>query len=215
MVTWTQPPAAGAFLLREVGRFASRVSGVLAAGQQVLPGTVLGKVLLGGATTDATGNTGNGTITMDATNPVRKGAKVGDYKATCIAAAANGGTFRVQDPEGFVLGDVAVGETFDNGVKFAIADGGTDFIVGDKFTITVASGSGNYTALAPNAEDGSQVAAGVSFYTVYASAGAQPCVAIARDAELIADELIWPVGITSGEKSAAIQTLRTLGLLAQ
>lgn len=123
-------------------------------------GTVLGKVTLGAATTAFSG-TGNGTITMDATTPVRKTAKVGDYTATCITAASDGGIFRVEDPDGYVLGDVAVAATFDDDIKFVIADGSTDFTVGAKFTITVAAGSGKYKPAVETATDGSAVAAAI------------------------------------------------------
>lgn len=86
--------------------------------------------------------TGNGVMTLDATTPVLAGAKNGSYTATCVAAATNSGTFRVEDPDGYVLGDVAVGATFADDIKFVIADGATDFVVGDKFTIAVTTGAG-------------------------------------------------------------------------
>lgn len=86
--------------------------------------------------------TGNGTLTMDAATPVLTGAKNGTYVVTCITAALNGGTFRVEDPDGYVLGDVDVGATFADDIKFVIADGSTDFTVGAKFTIAVTTGAG-------------------------------------------------------------------------
>lgn len=121
-------------------------------------GTLLGKILLGAATAAAKsgGNTGNGVFTIDATTPILANAKVGIYTVRCIAAATNGGTFRVTDPFGNVLGDIAVGGTFANQIKFAIADGSADFIVGDGFDITVAAGSGKYKAYDADNVDGSQ-----------------------------------------------------------
>lgn len=86
--------------------------------------------------------TGNGVMTLDATTPVLAGAKNGTYVVTCVTAAANGGTFRVEDPDGYVLGDVAVGATFADDIKFVIADGSADFVVGDKFTIAVTVNAG-------------------------------------------------------------------------
>ncbi len=121
-------------------------------------GTLLGKILFGAATAAAKsgGNTGNGTLTMDPTTPILARAKVGVYLVRCIAAATNGGTFRVTDPDGYVLGDVAVGDTFANQIKFVIADGSTDFIVGDGFDVTIAAGSGKYKAYDKDNVDGSQ-----------------------------------------------------------
>jgi len=104
-------------------------AGALAATQGVATATPAAK---------SGGNTGGGTITMDITTPVGAGAKEGVYTVRCIAAASNSGTFRVLDPDGFNLGDIAVGGTFDNDIKFVIADVGTDFIVGDGFDVTVA-----------------------------------------------------------------------------
>ena len=124
-------------------------------------GTVLGKITKGSATAAAKsgGNAANtGALTMYATTPVLAGAKVGVYTVRCITAATNGGTFRVTDPEGFVLGDVAVGATFANDIKFAIADGTQDFIVGEGFDITVAAGSGYYKTVNSANVDGSNVA---------------------------------------------------------
>ena len=48
---------------------------------------------------------------------------------------------------------------FDDDIKFAVADGGTDFIVGDGFDITVAAGSGKYKMALAAAVDGSAVPA--------------------------------------------------------
>lgn len=121
-------------------------------------GTLLGKILLGAATAAAKsgGNTGNGVFTIDATTPILAFAKAGIYTVRCITAATNGGIFRVTDPFGNVLGDVAVGSTFANQIKFAIADGTTDFIVGDGFDVTIAAGSGKYKAYSSSNVDGSQ-----------------------------------------------------------
>ncbi|MCF8265828.1 MAG: hypothetical protein K9I99_15115, partial [Melioribacteraceae bacterium] len=119
--------------------------------------TVLGKETLGAVTVAADGgNTGNGVFTLDATTPKLARAKAGIYKVVCIAAATNGGTFRVTDPEGYVLGDVAVAATFSNQIKFSIADGATDFVVGDTFDVTIAAGSGKHLAYSSSNVDGTQ-----------------------------------------------------------
>lgn len=128
-------------------------------GQDLVRGSVLGKITLGTATSAAKsgGNTGNGTCTVDATTPVLANAAVGVYTVRCITAATNGGTFRVNAPDGTVLGDVAVAATFASQIKFVIADGATDFIVGDGFDITIAAGSGKYVLATAAAVNGSAV----------------------------------------------------------
>ncbi|WP_441252412.1 hypothetical protein AB8A28_14010 [Tardiphaga sp. 71_E8_N1_1] len=64
----------------------------------------------------------------------------GDEFVVSVAAAvpANGGVFSVVDPSGARLADATVGAPYDSGhVKFTIADGATDFAIGDGFDVTV------------------------------------------------------------------------------
>jgi hypothetical protein len=206
---------AAGFLISEANGNLSRDNGVLITGQNLGAGTVLGKITLAGASETHAGNTGNGVMTIDVTNPVRQGARAGVYTATCIAAAANGGTFRVEDPDGNVMGDVEVGATFDDDIKFVIADGSADFIVGDKFLITVAAGSGKYKILTPAAQDGSQTAAGILLAPVDATSADQACAVVARVAEVNSNELTWPGGISAGDKAAAIAKLAAADVLVR
>lgn len=146
-------------------------------------GTVLGKITKGAVSSAAKsgGNTGNGTLTPDATTPKIAGAIAGIYTVRCIAAATNGGTMRVTDPNGNVLGDISVGSTFSNQVKFLTADGTTDFIVGDGFDITVAAGSLNYKAY-DNAEvDGTEKAVAVLAEAIDATSEAKCSAYFAGD----------------------------------
>ena len=134
------------------------------SGQIVKRGTVLGQITVGSATSAAKsgGNTGNGTLVLDATTPVLANAAAGVYTVRCIEAVTNGGKFTVIDPKGVELGPVIIpagagnSVTFSDRIKFALTDGGTDFIVGDGFDITVAAGSGKYVTSVATATDGSQ-----------------------------------------------------------
>lgn len=148
----------------------------LLSGQNLTRGSVLGRIDTGGTTSAAKagGNTGNGTLTLDATTPVRAGAKTGVYTVRFTAAATNNGTFRVTDPDGFVLGEVVMAGgagAWDNDIKFAVADGSTDFVVGDGFDITVAAGSGKYKLAATAAVDGSAIPVAILAEDTDASAG--------------------------------------------
>ena len=165
----------------------------IASGQNLTRGTVLGKITNGAATVAAAGageagaNTGDGTLTMNATTPILAGAKAGVYSVKCTTAATNGGTFRVFDPDGYVLGDVAVGATFANGIKFAIADGaGADFAAGDGFAVTIAAGAGSYNAVNSANIDGSDA----------------PVAVLASDANATDGAVVAPVYLT-GEFNAA------------
>jgi hypothetical protein len=52
---------------------------------------------------------------------------------------ANGGVFSVVDPDGVALANATVGAAYNGAhIKFTIADGATDFVVGDGFNVTVA-----------------------------------------------------------------------------
>ena len=57
--------------------------------------------------------------------------------------------FKLEDPDGSLLGEFTLtagagaSTVIDaGGLKMTVTDGATDFIVGDKFTMTVAAGSG-------------------------------------------------------------------------
>jgi len=119
-------------------------------------GTVLGEITkaIGNPVADA-GNTGDGTVTDVS---LGSAAKLGTYILECITAAANGGTFKVLDPDGVRLDDADVGAVYTGAINFTINDGATDFAVGDKFTIEVTEGSGKYKVVNSANVDGSQEA---------------------------------------------------------
>lgn len=190
---------------------------LLAGAGNLITGTVLGKITKGTATAAAKagGNAANtGALTMDVTTPVLAGAQVGVYTVRCITAAANGGTFRVEDPDGFVIGDVAVGATFAERVKFVIADGAQDFIVGEGFDITVAAGSGKWKKHINGAVDGSGVAAGILLDARDASGEADvKAVAVLADARVAAEFLTWDASVDNADKkNAALAQLAAVNI---
>lgn len=137
-------------------------------------GTLLGRVTLGAATKAAKsgGNAANtGDMTLDVTTPILANAMAGVYTVRCISTASNGGVFRVTSPDGDVLGDVAVAATFANQIKFVIADGSQDFVVGEGFDVTVAAGSGYLKKSATASVDGSQRPVAILVDDVDASGG--------------------------------------------
>ena len=108
----------------------------LLSGENRTRGALLGKTVTAGTIAGAAkaGNTGNGTI---GSLTVGTRAKLGVYRATCITAATDAGTFKVEDPNGKLIGNATVAVAFVNEVNFTIADGSTDFAIGDSFAITV------------------------------------------------------------------------------
>lgn len=124
-------------------------------------GTVLGKITIGAVPTTGTaagGNTGTGAMTGVAG---KRRTKVGVYTITCQQAIANGGLFKVVNPEGKIIGYANVGAAFvSDELNFSIADA-TDFVAGDSFTVTVPAGSGKYAIVDKDNIDGTGVAVGI------------------------------------------------------
>jgi hypothetical protein len=75
--------------------------------------------------------------------------------------------------------------------------------------------SGKYKALDPAAADGSEVAAGIFYDAVDASAADAEGVALVRLAEVNAAELVWPAGTTGGEQTTALGQLAALTIIAR
>jgi hypothetical protein len=188
-------------------------------------GTVLGQIanaLTATSAVKASGaNTGGGSLTVDGTTPVLPGAKPGVYTVRETVAAAvigtHSGLFEVRDPDGKVLGEVEVGQTFADQIKFSIAYATADFVVGDGFDVTVGAGSGKYVQLNPAAADGSQNVAGVvaRAVTVDGSVDTPAAVAVRGPVNLKSSGLVWPSGITDNQKAAAIVQLAKLGLIVR
>lgn len=221
----TETLHAGAFLVSEEENYYSRDQVVIESGQGVLQaGTVLGQRVAGAASSavKASGaNTGNGALTLDATTPVLANATPGVYTVRCTVAGTNAATFRVSDPKGTVLGDTSfngsgASASFADRIKFAIADGATDFIVGDGFDITVAAGSGKYIACPNTANDGSDVACAVLFGKVDATSADKVAVAVKRVAQVRISDLSWSASVVSASSQAAkLAQLAAVGVIGR
>ncbi|ACI92712.1 putative phage protein Gp19 [Afipia carboxidovorans OM5] len=212
------------FVLAEANGNRSRDNLKIGASQTILAGTVLGvsaaKAMAAASAVKAGGaNTGDGTMTLDANTPILPGAKLGVYTVRCIAAAANGGTFRVENPNGDVIGDVAVGATFADDIKFVIADGAADFVVGDGFDVTVTETDATLAEFgALNLADAAGLAIAVAIALYPATTGAGESVEIAgitRDCTVNGKCLEWPAGITDQQKAAAVSQLAERGIIVR
>jgi hypothetical protein len=186
------------------------------AARTLTTGMVVGRATKGAATGAAVGgNTGNGTITAAPT--VGAATKVGVYRLVCIEPAANLGTFLVSDPDGVALGAATVGtQAVLGGLTFTIADGATDFVSGDSFTITVAAGTGKVVQLTLAATNGTEDAYGVLVADATAADGADGRgVVLVRNAIIDSSKLIWPAGADTDQKAAALALLATQGIIAR
>lgn len=211
MSTTTQPKFVGDVLVHEISQPYTRDKAILAIGSASQIGAVMGRIFLGAATSAAKagGNTGTGTLTLDATAPVQAGAKRGAYAVRMLTAT----TFRVEDPDGFVLGDGANGTAFVDDLKFVIAAGGTAFVAGDGFDITVADGSDQVVPLDLTAVNGAQIPDSISLETKAVSAAVQPLEIAARACCVDTYFLVWPAGATDAQKATALATLKAKGIV--
>ena len=189
MTTLTQKNRLGEYVLCEADCTLSREAIAVLAGDALESGQVLGQITVGAsATVAAMANTGNGTI---GTVTLAAGAQAGAYFAYAIEPAANGGKFVVEDPAGKTIGIATVAVAFSaGGLTFTIADGSTDFVSGDSFTITVAAGSGKYAPYDPAGTDGRQKAVAILYAGLDTSASDRPAVITARQAEVDANRLV-------------------------
>lgn len=177
-------------------------------------GTALGKTLTAGSATAtaAAGNTGNGTmgaITVSGT------AQVGTYTLRIVTAAANAGDFVVTDPQGDVVGFGHVAVAFNQGgLAFTLADGATDFAVGDSFAIAV-SGTVKYKIAVQTATDGSNVVAALVLddYSVAATTDTVVLCLVQGPAEVSKGALVLDASYDlAAEKDAVYASLEALGI---
>lgn len=209
-------PRALTFVLSEADGNLSRDEGTLALSQTIVPGQVL--AILAAATgvtvtfAARAGNTGNGVLTL--ANPAYTAKlKPGAYSAVCTVAAANGGTFRLER-DGVEVETKAVGANFTRELKFAIADGAADFVVGDAFDFSVDMGEDDdvgeqYVEWDPTATNGSEVPAAFSCYgAVTDDTTTQRIVVIDKLAVINGQDIAWPEGVTDAQKNKAVRELK-------
>jgi hypothetical protein len=150
----------------------------------VLAGTILARKAVATAVTPAAdgGNTGDGTVTLATVVAGPIVPLVGAYNLECIEAVAEGGIFKLVDPNGaqvatgLIMTVGAGGTTImeAGGMQWTVTDGATDFIVGDKFSLTVAA-DGKMVVYAIDGAAGAQVPKSVITYDVVAAgAGNEP-----------------------------------------
>lgn len=80
-------------------------------------------------------------------------------------------------------------------------------------TVVALLDAGKYEILDPAEDDGAEVAAGILAYATDATDADVEATFIVRDAEVAADRLVWPEGITELQKTAAIAQLADVGII--
>ncbi|MFK0163925.1 head decoration protein [Rhizobium sp. NPDC090279] len=74
---------------------------------------------------------------------------------------------------------------------------------------------GKFKPLAPDATDGTQIAAAIILQHADATAGDQEVVNLKRRAQVVLQNLVWPAAITAAQKQAALDQLAALGIIAR
>ena len=139
MTILTEAPRPGEAIISQAPGTRSREAIAVMASQTLLANQVIGRTASAAtvaAAVAAAGNTGNGVLTLAGT-PFTAAVQPGAYRVTFIEPVTNLGTFIVESPEGLIVGRGVVGAAYSGHVAFTIADGATDFVAGDTFTITV------------------------------------------------------------------------------
>ena len=185
-------------------------------------GTVLGRTFVSTSVTATAGtNTGNGAIgTVTATGKAQRGT----YTIRIIKAASNAGDFTVSDPSGAVIGNGTVAVAYSNQIAFTLADGATDFVVGDSWTVEVV-GDYKYKKVEATATDGSSIARAIyisandgSFSTsTIAATTDTPVIALVRGAAIVGKEtLTYGASIdTTAEKTKMYSELEAIGIICR
>lgn len=222
MVTLTEGMHEGEFigeLAMGVGYHVDAVT--LESGNNLSAGAVLGFIPSGTSASAAKsgGNTGDGTFVLDATTPILPGAKEGVYTLRCIEAATNGGVFRLEDPDGVVLGDFTITGgaggtvTVAEEIKGVLTDGATDFAEGDGFDITISALGGTVTEYDPAGTNGSQDVHGILMKNTDATSADTATTELRRGpATVNGNDLVWKTGTTAAQKTAAKVVLLDMGI---
>lgn len=189
----------------------------------VAAGTILARKTVADAVTAAAdaGNTGDGTVTLATVAAGSVVPLVGAYNFECTAAVTNGGVFKLVDPNGAIVatdliltagaGATTVIEAA--GLQFTVTDGATDFIVGDKFSLTVAA-DGNMVVFATDGAGGAQIPTEILTYDVTATGAGNVAIRAAISGEFRKEKLIIDAdGDDSNIDAAVIDKLRDFGLV--
>lgn len=185
-------------------------------------GTVFGKYFVATSVTATAGtNTGNGAIgTVTSTGKAVRGT----YTIRIIEAATNAGNFTVSDPSGAVIGNGTVAVAYSNQLAFTLADGATDFVVGDSWTVEVV-GDYKYKQVEATATDGTAVACAIyisandgSFGTsTIAATTDTSIIALVRGAAVVGKEtLTYGASVnTTAEKTKMYSELESVGIICR
>jgi len=192
----------------------SREQVIVLGGQDLVMGSVAGKIKNGSVPITGTAGSNTGAVTCTGVTGGSK-TKAGTYTLRCVMAVSAGGVFSVSDPDGKALPDANVGVAYTNpAINFTLNDAGADAVVGDSFTITVPAGSGKIRELNLTGIDGSQDAYCIMIAGADTTDTTQKQVAYTSGGalELLAGEIL--TGATSGATAQVVSSTLDSGTFA-
>ena len=202
VATLTETRHAEGFIVSEVpGGRLSRDQGILASGQNVAAGAVLGTIL--GATASAVAlrtNTGNGTFgTINVLPPAQEGT----YQLVMETAT----TFDVTAPNGEQLPQGSTGSAYaQGGLSFTLTAGGAAFVQGDAFDLDVTTTGSGYAVYDPTLDNGQEIATAIALNDTNATSAACNIGVFTGPGEINSSELVWGSNVTTAEQQAAALT---------
>ncbi len=187
----------------------------------VLDGTILARQTVDAAIVETAdgGNTGNGTVTASVVG-VDELPVPGDYNLECTFVVADGGVFKLEDPEGNIVEDnltLRVGAglvtTFNvQGLQIVVTDGGTDFAAGDKFAVAVVA-NGKLVPFVIGGVAGAGIPKNVLTFDVTATGAGDEAIRSMISGEVRKEKLIIDAdGDGSNITDAILDDLRNYGI---
>lgn len=190
----------------------------------VIEGTILARKAVDDAVVAAAdgGNTGDGTTTLATVVAGAVVPLVGAYNLEVTEAVVNGGVLKLEDPNGALVasglimtvgaGAATVFEAA--GLQFTVTDGAADFIVGDKFSLTVAA-NGKLVPFATDGAGGAQIPKAVLTYDVTAAGTGDEAIRDMVSGSVRAERLVIDAdGDASNITNAILDQLRDYALVS-
>lgn len=189
----------------------------------IAAGTILARRKVATAVTaSAITGTGNGTLTAATVVTGSEVPVVGAYTLINTLVVADGGVFELRDPSGQVVagglrltvGAGAATVLKAGGMQFTVTDGGTNFALGDYFTLTVAA-DGDLVPFATDGVGGAQIPAAILTYDVTSTGAGDIAVRVLITGSVNKDRLIIDAdGDGDNVTTAIIDQLRAIGIVA-
>jgi hypothetical protein len=177
--------------------------------------------VISGKATISYGSSNTGTGLLGVIAMYEPNAQIGNYTATCTdVTTATAEIWELKRPDGLVLGTVTTGVAFtSNELDITIADGGTNWALGDTCIVTVIYG---IRPLNLTASNGLQTLVGLNVNNAYSRDNEIIADLILRGDALVNLDRIWSIYdeytgnvLTSGNKTSLESAFNGLGIYGE